>query len=174
MKMKVNKEGSESKHTHPLLAGSACGRASCPWPEEAIARTGPGSTHAQSPRRLEHLESSGADRSGLGTGHGRASSSGGPAGPRLAFYWGLPGEAGLRDLDLLPALGNKSQPVERREKRHTAGKSKVSGPRPLYLKPLCDCSSRRAPFPQHASTLDGTPGTAETREGQGGKMQSEA
>ena len=85
--MKVNKEGSESKNTHtpptwlsmwesqlPLARGGhrqtwlSMRESQLPWPEEAITRTGPRRTHAQSPRRFEHLESSGADRSGFGTG----------------------------------------------------------------------------------------------------------
>lgn len=107
--MKVNNEGSESKNTHTPPTWLSMWESQLPWPEEAIARTGPGSTHAQSPRRFEHLESSGEDRSSFGTGRSGAPSLGGSAGHRLAFHQGLPGEAGLRDSGPLPALGAREQ-----------------------------------------------------------------
>lgn len=191
--MKVNKEGSESKNTHtpptwlsmwesqlPLARGGhrqtwlSMRESQLPWPEEAITRTGPRRTHAQSPRRFEHLESSGADRSGFGTGRGRAPSLGRSAGHRLAFHQELPGEASLRDSGPLPALGEQITASGKERAKDTQQENPRSRLRPLYLKPLRNCSSPRTPFPQYPSTLDGTPGTAETCKGQGGKMQSES
>lgn len=147
MKMKVNKEGSESKHTPtPSPAGSACGRQPSLGPEEPSLNRDP-STHAQSPRRWSTWRALGADREGL---WGQWVAAGPPAQEgQLGPGWLSTGDCQAKLVSGTGSLPAPNHTVERREKRHTAGKSKVSGLRPLYLKLLCDCSSRAgAPFPQ--------------------------
>ena len=172
---KGRKEGSESKHTHPFSLVQHTGEPAAPGPRRPSPQQDMGA-HTPRAHAASSTEGSGADRR-LRTGHSGAPSLGGPAGHRLAFHQGLPGEAGLRDSWFLPALGAREQITasgREERKRHTAGESKVLGLRPLYLKLLRNRSRPRTPFPQHPSPLDGTPGTTETRKGQGGKMQSES
>lgn len=176
MKMKVNRKEVKVNTHPPLLAGSVCLGGQLP-----LARGGHRQNRTQEhtcpePTPLGAPGGSGADRSVPGQGMaGHLPAQEGPAGPRLAFYLGTARRSWSQGLGASPSAWEQiTASGKEREKTHSRENQSLGAETALPESCCVTAAAAEAPFPQHPSTLDGTPKHRRDLRRAGGKMQSEA